>query len=348
MTERRKKLLKWVGYPLLAWTTFLFAAHFTFPYERLRDRLVEALGKEFDVSIASIRPGLLPGRVTIEVLSLTTRPKRDDEKPKTLIIERVDLALGVLALVGRTVSVDVDAKLGGGRLVGDVSYSSSAVTVDLRTEDVSLESVPGLDAITGGAPIVGPFVAKLKLNLPNGKWATGNGGLEVSCSGCTIGDGVTKVRPMSPGQQNAFTSEGMTLPRIRLGEFSGKIPISKGVACIERFEARGGDIELTLEGGVKFADPFKDTQGTLQARLKSSEEFKRASVRNAALFTGVRDAEGFTTYVARNAPLVALRWLEARSPFTPLPECRGLKAMISPCDQSQANSAPRYCGGNFS
>jgi type II secretion system protein N len=304
--------------------------HFTFPYHRVRERLVEALSKEFDVAIQDIRPGWLPGRVTVEGLSLTTRPRRDDEKPRTLVIERVDLALGVLALLGKKLSIDVDATLGGGRLVGNVQQSSAGVDADLRTEDVSLESVPGLDAITGGAPIVGPFAASLKLNLPKGKWAAASGALQASCSGCTIGDGVTKVRPPNPGQQNAFTSEGMTLPRIRLGEFTGRIQINKGVACIERFQARGGDIELTLDGGVKLADPFKEAQAMLLARLKTSEEFRKASVRNAALFAGVRDAEGFVAYVARNAPLLALRWQESRTPFNSLPECRGVAAPPSP------------------
>ena len=70
MTERRKKLLRWVGYPLLATLTFVFAAHFTFPYQRLRDRIVDALSSEMDVSIGDIGPGWLPGRVHLEKTGL--------------------------------------------------------------------------------------------------------------------------------------------------------------------------------------------------------------------------------------------------------------------------------------
>ena len=82
MTERRKKLLRWIGYPLLATLTFLFTAHFTFPYERVRDRIVDALASEMDVTIGDIGPGWLPGQVHREGVTLTTRPKREDEKPK--------------------------------------------------------------------------------------------------------------------------------------------------------------------------------------------------------------------------------------------------------------------------
>jgi type II secretion system protein N len=336
MTEGRKRLLRWVGYPLLAVLSFVFAAHFTFPYQRVRERIVDALSGQFDVGVADVGPGWAPGRVRIEGLSLTTRPAREDEQPRTLFVERVDLAVGLMALAGKTVSVDIDALIGGGKLVGNVRrQDDETVAVDLRTEGLSLESIPGITAVTGGAPIVGPVEAEVKLSLPKGKWEAANGDIRLACSGCSIGDGKTKVRPMSPGQQNAFTSEGMTLPRIRLGELEASVDISKGAACVERFQARGGDVELSVEGGVKFADPFKESQTTLQARVKTSEEFRAASVRNAALFTGVRDASGFVTFQTRS-PLLAMRWTEPRSSFLAMRECQGVAAPPPPPSRPQA------------
>lgn len=329
MTERRKKLLKWLGYPALALGSFIFALHFTFPYERVKERAIDAMSKDYDVGIADLGPGWLPGRVSIQGLSLTTRPKRTDEKPRTLFIERIDVALGLLALISKTISVDVDATVGGGRLIGNVRQSDGGFGVDVRTEEVSLESIPGLEAVTFGAPLVGPFQAKIKLNLPKGKWANASGEVSLSCSGCTAGDGVTKVRMQSSRPQDAFANEGVTLPRIRLGEFNAKIQISKGVACVETFEAKGGDLEISVGGGVKFQDPFKDSQSQLMARLKVSEEFRRSSTRNAVMFSGIRDAEGYMNYTTRGG-FLAMRWLpidpSRGSTYTPLPECRGVAA----------------------
>jgi type II secretion system protein N len=329
VTERRKKLLKWLGYPALAMASFVFALHFTFPYERVKERAIDAMSKEFDVGIAELGPGWLPGRISIQGLSLTTRPKRIDEKARTLFIERIDVALGLLALITKTVSVDVDATVGGGRLIGNLRQSDGGFGVDVRTEEVSLESIPGLEAVTFGAPLVGPFQAKIKLNVPKGKWANASGDVSLSCSGCTAGDGVTKVRMQSSRPQDAFANEGVTLPRIRLGEFNAKIQISKGIACIETFEAKGGDLEISVEGGVKFQDPFKDSQSQLMARLKVSEEFRRSSTRNAVMFSGVRDSEGYMNYTTRGG-FLAMRWLpidpSRGSTYTPLPECRGAAA----------------------
>jgi type II secretion system protein N len=325
VTERRKKLLKWIGYPVLALASFVIAAHFTFPYERVKERAIEALSKDFDVGIAELGPGWLPGRVSIEGLSLTTRPKRPEDKPRTLFIEKVDVALGLLALISKTVSVDVDATVGGGRLIGNVRQSDAGVALDVRTEEVSLESIPGLEAVTFGAPLVGPFQAKIKLSLPKGKWANAGGDVALACSGCTAGDGVTKVR--MPNPRNAFEEEGATIPRIRLGEFDAKIQVSKGVACIESLQSRGGDLEIIVEGGVKFSDPFKDSQAQLHARIKVTEEFRKASARNIAIFSGIRDSEGFMNYQTRGS-FLAMRWIpmdpSRGSTFTPMRECQGV------------------------
>ncbi len=340
MTERNKKLLRWFGYPALGSLAFVFALHFTFPYERLRERLVAELSREVDVGIAEISPGWLPGRVTVTGVTITTRPANDDDKPRTLVIDEVDLSIGFLALITRTISVDIDASIGGGHLEGNVRTSSSGLAIDMRTEDLSLESVPGIGVVTGGAPIKGPFVARFELDLPKNKWANAGGLIELSCDGCSIGDGVTKVRPMNPSQQNAFTNAGMTLPRIGLGKFSARIPISKGVACLERFEAKGGDVELTLEGGVRFADPFDASQAELQARTRDSEAFKRAAPQNAAIFaSAIKDSEGFTTHVAKSK-LVALHWRPTRTVLTPLRECEGLAPPPSAPKTETARTTP--------
>src|SRR5262249_7410839 len=157
---------------------------------------------QYEVGIAELGPGWLPGRFTVRGLSLTTRPEGAGEKPKTIVVDRVDLSIGLLALIGKTLSVDLDASLGEGRLVGNVEISSKGLAVDLETRDIALESVPGIEVITFGAPIRGPLVAKVKMSVPQLKWSQTSGALEVSCTDCTIGDGVTKVH--MPGPNTAF------------------------------------------------------------------------------------------------------------------------------------------------
>ena len=324
MTEKRKQLLRWVGYPVLALVVFVFALHFTFPYDRVRDLVIEQLSGQYEVGIAEVGPGIFPGRFTIKGLTLTTRPASDSEKPKTLVIDRIDVSVGILALIGKAVSVDFDATLGEGRVVGNVESSARGLSIDAETHDVSLESVPGISVLTFGAPIKGPIVAKVKLLVPQMKWAQANGNIDIGCADCTIGDGVTKARlPPPPGQ--TVPSEGLTLPKIKLGELTAKVQITNGIACIVRIDAHSSEGELTLEGGVKLTDPPKDSQAQLYARIKLTDEFRNESARNDAIVAslGPRGDDGFTAYQARTS-ISALRWLTARTPPPPMRECAGV------------------------
>jgi type II secretion system protein N len=333
MIESQRRILRIVGYPLLGLVVFIFAMHFTFPYDRLRDLISRELSGSYDVGVAEISPGLFPGRFTVKNVTLTTRPASESEKAKTLQIDKVDLSIGLFALIGKTVSIDFDAKLGEGRLFGNVESSAKGFAVDLETEDVSLETVPGLGVITGGAPIAGPLVAKVKLSVPAGKWSQSNGSVDVNCANCTIGDGVTKVR--SPGPQTAFSSEGFTLPKIKLGELVAKIAITNGVVCIVKLEAHSNEGEVTVEGGLKLADQTKDSLAQLYAVLKLSDEFKKQSARNndldIVLSTGARMPDGYDHFQAKTT-LAALRWTAARTPPPPMRECIGV---------AQPSAAPR-------
>ena len=83
-----------------------------------------------------------------------------------------------------------------------------------------------------------------------------------------IRDGVTKVH--GPGPQNAFNSEGFTLPRIKLGDLVARAQITNGVVCIVKLEARSNEGEVTVEGGLKLADPAKESLAQLYARLANT------------------------------------------------------------------------------
>ena len=46
----------------------------------------------------------------------------------------------------------------------------------------------------------------------------------IDANECTIGDGVSKIRPTGQGQQNAFSEGGFTLPKLKLGKIAVRKP----------------------------------------------------------------------------------------------------------------------------
>ena len=57
----RARSLRYVGLVLLALIVFVFALQLSFPYDRVKDKLVEALADKYDVTIGEVERGIMPG-----------------------------------------------------------------------------------------------------------------------------------------------------------------------------------------------------------------------------------------------------------------------------------------------
>lgn len=149
LTEKQKRILRWIGYPLLALLVFSFTLQLTFPYERVKDKIVEALSEKYDVQIASAEPTFLPGGMVLESILLKSRPTEPDEQPTIVLIDRLRVDVGLLALLIGRASIDLVADMGDGSIEGNVTVSRSDLAVEFSTEDLPLESIPGLRETLG-------------------------------------------------------------------------------------------------------------------------------------------------------------------------------------------------------
>ena len=73
---RTRKVLRAVGYVVLALVSFVFALQMTFPYDRVKAKAIEALSGKYDVQIREVERGFMPGRVYFKDVKLTTRPAK--------------------------------------------------------------------------------------------------------------------------------------------------------------------------------------------------------------------------------------------------------------------------------
>jgi len=317
LSTRHKRLLRWVGLPLLALVTFVFTLHWSFPYERLRQKIEEKLGADYEVSIESIKPGFLPGVVVINKVFLKTRPKRPGDKPTAIFIDKVKAGIGLLGLIRGRYDVDLVAEIGNGTVDGNVVLSKAGLKADFYTKGLPLETIPGL-ATAVGLPMEGGLNAKLALNLPKRKWREADGTVKLSCPGCTIGDGVAKIKP-KPLNGNtstrrrrtmAFAGDGVTVPKLDLGDLAGEIDIKAGVGTVKSFTAHSNDGDLTITGEVRFDDPFKNSSFPGCMRFKLSDELKQREKNFGNLPDLMRvsvEEDGFAN-VAMTGKLSELRW----------------------------------------
>lgn len=274
LTSSQRKALKWVGYPLLALLTFVFTLAYTFPYDRLKDKIVEGLSDKYDVKIVSVEPTLVPGTFVINTMVLTTRPKTADEKPVTILIEEIEVNVGVISAVLwsvdiASIGVDIEAKIAGGALGLEIEHEKGSNTISLaaHTKMLPIGSLPGV-AEAVGLPMTGGLTADIDITLPKGKWSKADGSVKFSCVGCTVGDGVAKMKMKPPPggannrrakRRSLFAGDGLTVPRLNLGAVLGEIDIKKGEGEIKTFSAKSQDGFLSMTGDINFKDPFKET-----------------------------------------------------------------------------------------
>src|SRR5687768_4856186 len=109
---RTRRVLRYVGLALFAVVVFVFALQATFPYGRVKDKVIEAMAAKYEVTIGSVERGWLPGNVSFKAFTIRSRPEKAGEPVTTFYIDRLDIGLGVLPLIGGNIDVDIAAKIG--------------------------------------------------------------------------------------------------------------------------------------------------------------------------------------------------------------------------------------------
>lgn len=343
LTSKQKRILAWVGYPLLVLVVFTFTLAYTFPYDRLKDKIVVGLQEKYDVSIASIEPTLVPGTIVIKTIVLRTRPKTPDEKPVAILIDELEVNVGLISAAFwymdlATVGVEVNAVIEGGTLALEVEHEKGSKTLSVvaSTKMLPLESLPGVTEAVG-LPMTGGLNADVSLTLPKGKWAKASGKVKLSCVDCTVGDGVTKMK-MKPNPKRrrsrrfeAFSKEGVTVPKLNLGAMLAEIKIKKGKGKIVTLAAKSADGFLNIEGEIDFKDPFKETLFPACMKFGFSDELKQREPKFMGIESGLppkAKQEDGSYAIPTKGKLVALQ-LNVRK------QCGGAKATNEPAKRDR-------------
>ncbi|HEX4454292.1 MAG TPA: type II secretion system protein GspN [Kofleriaceae bacterium] len=297
LTRRQRIILRYAGIVLATLVVFVFALQATFPYDRVRDKAIDALSSSYDVQIGSIDRGFMPGSVTFKAVTLTSRPAKAGDTPTVLFLDSVHVDLGVLALLGMTASIDLDVRIGVGRVKGNVSLGKfGRGTVKL---DLDASSIPGRDLPLGSwgvPPIVGKLDAQVDLTIPviktkSGReirdWTKADGNLAVSCpAGCTLGDGKTKLKPLLKNRSNqALVGDGIDFGKLSIDSLfieakftpavgepeSHSSAYKAGKFDVTKFELKSKDGELHVDYSMTLAPELDESIVTGCLRFNVTE-----------------------------------------------------------------------------
>jgi type II secretion system protein N len=269
-----------LGYSAFAIVALVLMFFITFPYDALRDRIrVEADNAGYFVRVGSMGPGFFSVRASDVKIS---KKSDADPPPEAMQIDSLSIGPSLFPL-----GVKVAAGVLGGTVTTRVgAFGSTRVVVDVDGLDLTKGNLKGFSGVDFG----GTIDAHVDLTLP--KTAAGpnapaepdlsqaSGTISITTGSLAINGGQANIAIPQFGPEPT----PIDLPKIVLGDLTGKITIEKGSAKFDDFKSKSPDLELNLTGAIKLAKKFDYCEPQLEVRVKPDPEFqKRLGLLGSAL-----------------------------------------------------------------
>ncbi len=250
----RRSLLP--GGAVLAFFLFLVL---TFPYDVLARRIeMEAKRAGAEVTIGSAGAGGLAA-VRARDVRVRIAPASGDAWPE-LRFDRAVVSPDLIALILRRTSFGFSVEGYGGTARGHVALSNdprqpgvSSFRID--ASDLDLSALPLRDL----AGVLAAGKLRLKADLPALlPVETARGSISLLLEGAAVTGG---------------SVAGFSLPRTALGRVEGAVAVEKGVARIDKTQARGGDVEADVDGNVNLRPLLSLSQAELHVRFRANDSW---------------------------------------------------------------------------
>src|SRR5450631_241846 len=322
---------------------FAIVFYVTLPYVRFKDQIAGLVASAgYDMEAKQAGPSL-GGGMTLKEVTLVS-PATATSKATRILIDKATLSVSLLSRIFGTKAYGVSAEVFGGDIDATVK-TSKAASVEVHASAIDLAETPWVKNATN-LPLAGKLDLKVDLELPKQRPSEAKGTLSWACTSCALGDGKAKL--IIPG--NPLLAEGLGLPKIRLGDFAGKIVVDKGVGRLQNVLIKSQDIELSVEGEIHLAQPLAMSHVDLYIRFKLSDSMLRSSekLRTIMDFTAQlgKRPDGFLGFRATGTfqNMSSVQWLKTSpfvttsAPVKPAPPVRG--APIAPLPPPPPPPAP--------
>jgi type II secretion system protein N len=283
MKERLKRIAPKVGYPLFYLFCLVVFLSWTFPYEKLKERIVTTFNAQqrtsstpTELQIDELDSSWLTG-VKAKGVRLIS-PSADPTKAPTEI--KIDEARARISLLGllagnKDVSFRIDAF--DGTIKGTFDDSGKERNVDVTFDSVDLSKIDAI-AANVGFPLEGKLFGNLKLQLPEGKASKANGTVALEIRDMVAGNSkeLTVKTPLGP----------FTLPRLKVGNFAVNGDAKDGILKITKVGGGGpgSDVDVTGDGRVQLREVATDAHLEVNLKFKLNDGYRTKNDKTKMLF----------------------------------------------------------------
>ena len=267
--------------PAAAVLAFFLFLLLTFPYDMVARRMeVEAQRAGIELTIGSIGGSGLFG---VRARDVRLKPAVAPGDPIVeLRFDRVDVSPDLFAMLLRRTSFGFSVQAYGNTARGHASLSGDPKT-------------PGLQSLRLEAPDLD--VRALPLKDLAGFDGNGRAALKIDVSSLQPGDAAFGTLSLT-GRQLGVTGgnvRGFPVPRTSLGDVEVSVTIDKGLARVDKAQARGGDLDAEADGSVRLRPLLSLSQADLHVRFRPGERWlnENGMIRGAlSLVQNARQSDG--------------------------------------------------------
>lgn len=266
-----------VGYPLFYLLCLAVFASFTFPYDKLKDRMVasfaadqRASGGHQELLIDTMTGYGLSG-VRMTGVTLLTAPAEPSKPPARLVVDEATVRYGLVSMLLGGTEVDFDVSAFGGEVHGEYGAHGKDKAIDVTLESLDLGKIGPLVELLG-VPLDGKAGGAMHLTMPDGKITGASGDLSFESKGTAVGDGKAKLKG------------ALALPKIEVGTLTVAAEAKDGVLKLTKFVAAGKDLDVQGDGRVTLRDSVTDSLCDLQVRFRVNDAYRAKNDVTKSLF----------------------------------------------------------------
>jgi type II secretion system protein N len=279
LKELARKVAPKVGFPIFYLFCFVLFCSWSFPFERLKERIVlgynaaqRAGGSQQELEIDDISSSWITG-VTMHGVRLVSPPSEPLKPPSEFKIDDATLRISLLGLLvgNRDLSFKVHAF--GGTVDGSYDDHGKSHSIAVDIDGIDIGKMPPVVDTFGGLPVQGTLAGAIKLDMPPEEKIAGtpktNGQVSLEITDMAIGDGKTKIKIPMFGE--------LPVPRLNVGSFAFVGEAKDGVLNVKKFGSGGKDLELAGDGRMQLRDQWMETGLDLNVRVKVNDAFRGKS-----------------------------------------------------------------------
>jgi type II secretion system protein N len=266
-----------VGYPLFYLFCLAVFLPVTFPYDRLKERIVAGFNAsstsgpgQQELQVDDLSGYWLSG-VRMKGVRLSTAQSEPGKPPSKLEIDEATVRYSMLPMLIGNSSLGFDVLAFGGEASGSYDQGGKQKSVEVTLENIDIGEVDPVVQLLG-VPLAGKLGGSIRLSMPDGKANKGAGAVALEIKDVSVGDGKAKLKGT------------IALPKLDVGPITFSADAKDGVLKITKMVAGGKDVELQGDGRIMMRELATDSLLEAQVRFKINDVYKAKSDLTKSLF----------------------------------------------------------------